>query len=578
ARLFNETREALEKQTATADILQVLSGSPSDTQPVFDAIVRHAARLCDSTYANVFRYDGERIHLAASQGGSPEALAALRDAYPKLPDRKRAIGRVIESGHPVHIEDTFADADYDQTFAGMLKLRRLLGVPLLRAGRPVGGITVAWAEPGRISPRHEDLLKTFADQAVIAIENVRLFNETKEALERQTATAEILKVIASSPSDVQPVFDTIVKSARSLCKGMYANVFRYDGELLHFMATESLVPRAMDLMRAKYPMRPDASQASGRVILSGMDVRIEDVSRDPDYDPRLVVTGGPRSMLAVPMMREGAPVGVIVVAWGEPGPILKHHEELLQTFADQAVIAIENVRLFNETNEALARQTASADILRVISGSPMDVKPVFHAIVEAAVRLLACDMALVLRCEGGTYSPVAGATPGGPMQDMGPSNLPVNPALNFPSRAIVSGAMLHLPDWSAIELPDHERRIREALGISAALYLPLLRADLCVGVLVYGRNEAHAFSEKEIGLAESFRDQAMIAIENVRLFNETTEALEQQRASGEVLSVISNSIADAQPVFEKIVESCERLFSGAKVGLNVIGPDGLVHA
>jgi len=233
--------------------------------------------------------------------------------------------------------------------------------------------------------------------------------------------------------------------------------------------------------------------------------------------------------------------------------------ELLATFADQAVIAIENARLFNETQEALAHQTASADILRVISSSPTDVQPVFEAIVTTAVRRLGCDIALVQTVSGDTYSPKAMATPAGLIPVPGAQVMSVDPAANFPSRAIVSKTMLHVSDWSAIELPPHEQVRHQQLGLNSALYLPLLRGDACVGVLVLGSKRANAFNDKAIALAQSFRDQAVIAIENTRLFNETKEALERQTATAEILKVISSSPADLRPVFDAILGNATKL-------------------
>ena len=253
-------------------------------------------------------------------------------------------------------------------------------------------------------------------------------------------------------------------------------------------------------------------------------------------------------------MREGEAVGAISLLRKEVRPFGSDEIGLLQTFADQAVIAIENVRLFRETNEALASQTASAEILRVMSRSPADVRPVFEAIVANAVKLLVCDSAFVMRRDGNTFSAVAAATPAGPLEGL-PSGLPVDPAQNFPSRVIVEKRMLHLPDWSAIELPDFERAVSAQFGIQAALYLPMLRDGECVGLLSFANREAGAFTDKEITLAESFRDQALIAIENVRLFNETKEALERQTATAEVLQVISSSVADTR--------RCSRRFSTA---------------
>ena len=233
--------------------------------------------------------------------------------------------------------------------------------------------------------------------------------------------------------------------------------------------------------------------------------------------------------------------------------------ELLESFADQAVIAIQNARLFRETQTALVRQTASADILRVISESPAETKPVFDAIVTTAIRLLASDMAFVMISDADTYAPVAGATPDGLIGALGPQVLPIDPDRNFPSRALIARSHLHLPDWTAIDLPDHERRIHETFGVNAALYVPMLRGQEIFGLLVFARKERRAFSTDEIALAHSFRDQAVIAIENVRLFRETEAALARQTASANILRVISSSPNDVRPVFEEIVQVAVKL-------------------
>jgi len=213
-------------------------------------------------------------------------------------------------------------------------------------------------------------------------ELARLTRERDEALEQQIATAEILRVIRASPNDVQPVFETIVRTAVSLCGGLFANVFRFDGEQLHYVASHNVDPSNADLIRASYPKRPDSSsQVSGRVIRTKSVVWLEDVLTDPDYDQRFPVAMGWRRLLGVPMLRDGDPIGVITVGWAKPGPALKVQEELLKTFADQAVIAIENARLLNELRQSLEQQTATADVLRVISSSPGELEPVFAAML-----------------------------------------------------------------------------------------------------------------------------------------------------------------------------------------------------
>ena len=574
-RLFNETKEALEHQTATTEVLQVISSSVADTTPVFDKIIQSCAKLFGVRYANValLRDDG-MIHLI--QDFASADLVEWEIAHRKIiqaqfprPARDSIHGYAIHKREVLHYPDV---ANGPGVPAGLRASVTLTGdrgnnysalfAPMMWEGKGIGAIGVHRNPPSPFADKDIRLLKTFADQAAIAIQNARLFNETKEALERQTATAEILRVIASSPADVQPVFDTIAKSALALCKGLYANVFRYDGELLHFMATESLAPRGVELMKAKYPMRPDASQASGRVILSGADVCIEDLSRDPDYDPRLVVSGGPRRMLGVPMLREGTPLGAIVVAWREPGPVSKHHEELLRTFADQAVIAIENVRLFNETKEALERQTATAEILRVISRSTTDLQPVFDAIAESSLRLLQGWSVIIWRLEGQQLqvAAVGGGLPGsdGEVRKLFGTSEGVTDA-TFLGDAVSSREPRQILDSESEEVSPRIRETARVRGWRSNVAVPMLQGGNPIGAITLSRAQPGGFAPREIEQLQTFADQAMIAIENVRLFNETKEALERQTATAAVLRVISASPVDVSPVFAEILEHATQL-------------------
>ena len=397
--LNHELATAREQQIATAEILRVISGSPTDALPVFEAIVRNAVALCGSLFANVFRFDGDLLHYVASHNTGPGYVELLQSKYPMRPDISQVSGRVILSKSIVRLEDARADPNYDQQFPTAMGWRRMLGLPMLREGKPLGVIVVGWAESGPVPKEQEELLRTFTEQAVIAVENVRLFQELQarnreltEALEQQTATAEILRVISSSPTDALPVFETIVRNAVALCGSLFANVFRFDGELLHYVTSHNAGPAYAELVQSKYPMRPDLSQVSGRVLLSKSVVQLEDARADPDYDQKFTVTTGWRRMLGIPMLREGNAIGVITVGWAEAGPVPKATEELLKTFADQAVIAIENVRLFDEIQDK-SRQLELANTFksRFLSAASHDLRQPLHALNLFVAQLQAAD-------------------------------------------------------------------------------------------------------------------------------------------------------------------------------------------
>src|ERR1700738_2157071 len=346
ARLFNETREALERQTATAEILKVIASSPSDVQPVFQAIAERSNRLVGGLSTAVHRVVDGRLHLMAFTRTSPEADAVLRVAFPRSLS-SLAWGEQVSRGDTVQIRDTeaeWAEASGLRELARLRGFRSLLLVPLVRDRVHIGQISVTRKEPGTFSAHHVQLLQTFADQAVIAIENVRLFNETREALERQTATAEILKVIASSPNDVQPVFDAIAASANRLLGGFSAAVYNLVDDMQHLSAFTPLNPAADAALQALYPL-PLANYAPLRLVQNGKTVEFADTETAPEFQARIARARGFRSILLTPLMSNGAAIGLISVTRVETGSFAQHHVQLLQTFADQAVIAIENVRL-----------------------------------------------------------------------------------------------------------------------------------------------------------------------------------------------------------------------------------------
>ena len=363
--------EALERQTATSEVLGVISRSTSELQPVLDTIVATAARLCHADWAVIWKLESDgKYHLAAASEANDEFVRYLAQ-HPIVPGRGTMVGRTALEGRTVHVPDVLEDAEYTWSRRRRkARFRTMLGVPLLRGNGVIGVINLARSIVRPFTDKQIELVTTFADQAVIAIENVRLFDEVQartreltEALEQQTATSAILRVISTSPTDVQPVFETMVRNAVALCGSLFANVFRFDGELLHFIASHNVDPDYVELLRAKYPMRPNSSQVSGRAVLSRSVVRLEDALADPDYDQRFPTAMSWRRMLGVPMLRQGEPHGVIVVGWAEAGPVAKAQEELLKQFADQGVIAIENVRLFDEV------QARTRELTRSVSGA-----------------------------------------------------------------------------------------------------------------------------------------------------------------------------------------------------------------
>ena len=561
ARLFNETQEALEQQTATAEILKVIASSPADTQPIFDAIVQSAVRLCNGVYcAGLLVKDGV-IHLVAHHNWVGDALAVAQRLFPMPVDTDHLTARAIAENRIIHLQDMQSSADVPATsreLAIATGYRTLLVVPMLQHGRSIGAIAVAKAE-GPFSEREIALLATFADQAVIAIQNVRLFNETQEALERQTATAAILGAIAQARGDVQPVLEAIVHSARELARGLTATLWQIEGGWGTLLARTRTAADDALLAHERLAVAENHLASPATTL---QPLVVPDIEAEPLIDEiwREIARGrGYRSIVVVPMLRDGACVGLVSVTRQAPGPFPEHIVVQLQTFADQAVIAMQNARLFNETQEALQRQTATSEILQVISASPTDVQPVLQAVAERAAKICDAQFVDIILREGETIRGVAVfGDLGGPTGEAMPLN-----RSTVMGRSIVDRQPVHVHDLQQAqdEYPRGSELARRH-GHHTTLAVPLLREGRALGSILVRRTEVKPFDDKHIALLRTFADQAAIAMENVRLFNETQEALEQRTATAEILKVIASSPSDVQPVFDAIVAAAPPLVGG----------------